>query len=128
MDVFRLIILTFKEKIKMDKETLFDRFDTGLKVRFAGNILTLICILLRIFVFPHSVSPLLTLIPLVVGYIMALFISAVVTNDDGEEIPADKYADCFDEFEEKHKKLGRFLSTTSFIYIVVSVFLTVTRS
>lgn len=111
----------------MDKETLFDRFDTGLKVRLAGNILTLICILLRIFVFPNSISPLLTLIPLVVGYVMALFISAVVTSD-GEEIPADKYAEYFDEFEEEHKKMGRFLSSTSFIYIVVSVFLTITRS
>lgn len=111
----------------MDKETLFDRFDTGLKVRFAGNILTLICILLRIFVFPNSISPLLTLIPLVVGYVMALFISAVVTSD-GEEIPADKYADYFDEFEAKHKKLGRFLSTSTLIYFIVSVFLTVTRS
>ena len=121
-------ILTLKGKIKMDKETLFDRFDTGLKVRLAGNILTLICLLLRIFVFPNSVSPLLTLIPLVIGYIMALFISAVVTGDDGEEIPADKYADYFDEFEAQHKKLGRFLSSTSFIYIVVSVFLTLTKS
>ena len=121
-------ILTIKGKIKMDKETLFDRFDTGLKVRLSGNILTLICILLRIFVFPNSVSPLLTLIPLVIGYIMALFISAVVTNDDGEEIPADKYADYFDEFEAQHKKLGRFLSTSTLIYFVVSVFLTVTRS
>lgn len=111
----------------MDKETLFDRFDTGLKVRLTGNILTLICILLRIFVFPNSISPLLTLIPLVVGYVMALFISAVVTSD-GEEIPADKYADYFDEFEAKHKKLGRFLSTSTLIYFIVSVFLTVTRS
>ena len=112
----------------MDKETLFVRFDTGLKVRFAGNILTLICILLRIFVFPNSISPLLTLIPLAIGYIMALFISAVVTGEDGEEIPADKYADYFDEFEAKHKKLGRFLSTSTLIYFIVSVFLTVTRS
>lgn len=111
----------------MDKETLFDRFDTGLKVRLVGNILTLICILLRIFVFPQTVNPLLMLIPMVIGYVMALFISAVVTSD-GEEIPADKYAEYFDEFEEKHKKLGRFLSSTSFIYVVVSVFLTVTRS
>lgn len=119
--------MTLKEKIKMDKETLFDRFNTGLKVRLTGNILTAICILLRIFVFPHSVSPLLTLIPLVIGYIMALFISAVVTSD-GEEIPAEQYAAYFDEFEEQHKKLGRFLSSTSFIYIVVSVFLTLTKS
>lgn len=111
----------------MDKETLFDRFDTGLKVRIAGNILTLVCILLRIFVFPNSVAPLLTLVPLVVGYIMALFISAVVSSDD-EEIPADKYAKYFDEFEEKHKKMGRFLSATSFLYIVVSVVMTVTKS
>lgn len=111
----------------MDKETLFDRFDTGLKVRLAGNILTLVCILLRIFVFPNSVSPLLMLIPLVIGYIMALFISAVVTSD-GEELPADKYAEYFDEFEAKHKKMGRFLSSTSFIYIAVSVFLTITKS
>ena len=120
--------MTLKGKIKMDKETLFDRFDTGLKVRFAGNILTLICILLRIFVFLNSVSPLLMLIPLAIGYIMALFISAVVTGEDGEEIPADKYADYFDEFEAKHKKLGRFLSTSTLIYFIVSVFLTVTRS
>ncbi|MGN1134640.1 MAG: hypothetical protein ACI4SF_00280 [Oscillospiraceae bacterium] len=111
----------------MDKETLFDRFDTGLKVRITGNILTAICLLLRIFVFPNTVNPLLTLIPLVIGYIMALFISAVVTSDD-EQLPSEKYAEYFDEFEEKHKKIGRFLSATSFIYIVVSVVMTMTKS
>ncbi|MGN0552228.1 MAG: hypothetical protein ACI4I1_02515 [Oscillospiraceae bacterium] len=111
----------------MDKETLFDRFDTGLKVRITGNILTAICLLLRIFVFPNTVNPLLMLIPLVIGYIMALFISAVVSSDDGQ-ISTEKYAELFDEFEEKHKNTGRFLSTTSFIYIVVSVVMTVTKS
>lgn len=111
----------------MDKETLFDRFDTGLKVRITGNILTAVCILLRIFVFPHTVNPLLTLIPLVIGYIMALFISAVITSDD-EQISSEKYAEYFDEFEENHKKTGRFLSATSFIYIVVSVVMTMTKS
>lgn len=108
----------------MDKETLFDRFDTGLKVRIAGNVLTAVCLALRIFVFPNSVTPLAALIPLALGLIMSIFISAVVTD---EEMPMEKYADFLDEFEEKHKVQNRILSVLSYVYCMAAVIMIIMK-
>lgn len=108
----------------MDKEKIFERFSISLKVRLAGVLLTIVCLLLRIFVFPNSLDPLVMLVPLIIAYVMSLFISALVTDEDSE-ISMEKYAEYFDEFERENKKLTRFSSRLSALCIIGAVIIKV---
>lgn len=108
----------------MDKEKIFERFSISLKVRLTGVLLTIVCLLLRIFVFPNSLDPLVILVPMVIAYVMSLFISALVTDDDCE-ISMEKYAEYFDEFERENKKLTLFLSRLSALCIIGAIIIKV---
>lgn len=108
----------------MDKEKFFERFDISLKVRLTGVILTVICLLLRLFVFPDSLDPLVMLVPMVIAYVMSLFISALVADDNGE-VSMEKYIEYFDEFERENKKLTRFSSRLSALCIIGAVIIRV---
>lgn len=108
----------------MDKEKIFERFSISLKVRLTGVLLTIVCLLLRIFVFPNSLDPLVMLVPMVIAYVMSLFISALVTDDDSE-ISMEKYAKYFDEFERENKKLTLFSSRLSALCIIGAVIIKV---
>lgn len=108
----------------MDKEKIFERFGISLKVRLTGVVLTITCLLLRIFAFPNSLNPLVMLVPMIIAYVMSLFISALVTDEDSE-ISMEKYAEYFDEFERENRKLTLFSSRLSILCIIGAIILRV---
>lgn len=107
----------------MDKETIINKFDMGLKCRLTGNILTFICLLLRLFVFPHTIPPLLTLFPLGAGLVLSIIISFTLIPEDSE-LSADDYKELYNDFRKQHSKTEYFLRSSLYFYIVIGFIMT----
>lgn len=107
----------------MDRETIINKFDIGLKCRLTGNILTLICLLLRIFVFPRTIPPLLTLFPVFLGLVISIIVSMTLIPENSN-MSTDDYKELYDDFRKKHSKTEYFLKVTLYFYIVLGFILT----
>lgn len=107
----------------MDRETIINKFDMGLKCRLTGSILSLICLILRLFVFPRTIPPLLTLFPIGIGWMLAIIISLTLIPQDSE-VSTDDYNKLYIDFQKQHIKTEKILRSALYIYIVICIIMT----
>lgn len=113
-----------------NKDKFRDGFDFALKIELAGVICSALCLLARAFLFPGTVNPLITLIPLGISLVTGAVKSALIQlseDDGGDEGMFDEYEKTLDEFNKEHTVLKRIVGFGIYIELVAAVLMAVCR-
>lgn len=113
-----------------NKDKFKDGFDFALKIELAGVICSALCLLARVFLFPGTVNPLVTLIPLGISVILGAGKSVLIQlPEDGEDEEGllEEYEETLDEFNKEHTAVKRIVGFGIYIELVAAVLMAVCR-
>lgn len=115
-----------------NKDKFRDGFDFALKIELAGVICSALCLLARAFLFPGTVNPLVTLIPLGISVILGAGKTVLIQfpedgEDDGDEGLLEEYEKTLEEFNKTHTALKRIVGFGVYIELVAAVLMAVCR-
>lgn len=117
--------------MKVDNKDKFrDGFDFALKIELAGVICSALCLLARVFLFPGTVNPLVTLVPLglsvMLGAGKSVLIQLPEDGEDEEEL-LEEYEKTLDEYNKTHRAVKRIVGFGIYIELVSAVLMAVCR-
>lgn len=113
-----------------NKDRFREGFDFALKIELAGVVCSGLCLLARAFLFPGTVNPLVTLVPMGISVVLGAAKSVLIQfPEDGEDEEGllEEYEKTLDEYNKEHTAVKRIVGFGIYIELVAAVLMAVCR-